>query len=269
MPGGTTTATDVLLCFFSSDGGVSISPSGGWALLGSVSLGAPCTGSVWWKRATGVDALTLTTSSAQQSTHITISVRNAANPQAVFQYGDTSPYMMFSGVSPPQGYSDYLCIASVTTDSSTTTSQSMTALPPNFGTLTSRNPTTTQSAATFTCEGNFAAVPYLEPGSAIMNSPEEWVSFTVAMAFEPHDAPTGSLTQPVIRSVSGGWVAGAGIVVVPRPAGLVAGDLMVAWLVASHEERYITDCNWDRADAVLMQEDGRANPFTQSPYQPS
>src|SRR4051812_50221704 len=98
MPGGTTTATDVLLCFFSSDGGVSISPSGGWALLGSVSLGAPCTGSVWWKRATGSGALTLTTSSAQQATHITISGRNAAQPQAGFQDGGTPPYMMVSPV---------------------------------------------------------------------------------------------------------------------------------------------------------------------------
>src|SRR3954468_4752203 len=164
MPGGATTGPDVLLCFFSCDGAPSTSTtSPGWSSLGSVAGGgASHTGSIWWKRATGTDALTLTTSSTQQSTHITISVRNAADPVATSDSSSPSPYVVFSKVYPPQGAADYLCFASVHTDSSATTSQSLTA-PDLFINLQSKNPTTTQSAATFTSEREVSGVDYLWP----------------------------------------------------------------------------------------------------------
>lgn len=262
MPGGTTTASDVLLCFFSNDGAPSLSTgSTGWAPLGSLAQGSALTGSVWWKRASGSDALTLTTSNAQQSTHVTISVRNAADPVAYSNSSAPSPYVVFPTVSPPQGYSDYLCFASIHTDSSSTTSQAVVGLPSGFGTLQSQNPSGNQSAATFTCEGTFGPVSYLAPSSATLDFGEDWVSFTVALAFEQHDAPSGSLTEPVIRSAASSWTGATGNVTVGRPPGLAAGDLMLAWLVASAQEYPpLAGLQWDRADTTVFQDSAWDHP---------
>lgn len=267
MPGGTTTPGDVILVFFSCDGAVSIDSTPGYTGLGRLAQGGDCTHAVVWRRATGTDALTITTNTAQQSTHISISVSNATDPQAMLDQGDSAPWVTFSALSPTQGATDYLCIIGMGVDSSTGASQSVVGVPAEFGDLTSQNPSGVNSASTFTCESEVTNSS-LAPLYATLNHPEQWVSSTVAMAFELHESPTGSLTQPVIRSESSSWVAATGNVIVPRPSGLGVGDLMLAFLVASHEERDIFSCNWDRSDAIIWWLDGR-DPGWVSPYQAS
>ncbi|PZM90183.1 MAG: hypothetical protein DIU79_14460, partial [Actinobacteria bacterium] len=62
-------AGDLLIVVFSVDGNPTVTAPADWYKLGQASNGTAVTGAVFWKFAEGGDTLTLTTSSAEQSSH--------------------------------------------------------------------------------------------------------------------------------------------------------------------------------------------------------
>jgi hypothetical protein len=250
-------AGDVLLCFFSCDANPGVSTSStGWQVLGSMSSGNDCKQTVLWKRATGSDGCVVNTSSAEQSTHASMSVANGTDPLIAMDWGASSPWVDAPRLDPSYGATDYLCIEAITTDSSQSTSQSVTGIPAGFGNLDSRNPTSTQSAATFTLDRTVSGASFLDPAYATIATPEQWVATTVGIAFEQHGGSISTnFTQPVIRSASSGWVTYDYFgpnppLVFNVPPGIQQGDLLLAWLVADADVTPFSALSWDRADVT-------------------
>ena len=212
----TTVAGDLLLVAFASDTATATvsTSSTGWAILASIPQGATTnhTGSVLWKRATGSDALTVNTSTAEQSTHISISIQSGNTPEETDANGGSASSTTPTAISPSGGTGDYLCVLCSFTDSSTGTTQSF-GTASGFSNVTTQNPTTTQSAATNTQERGYTAVSSFTPGAVSLGTAEQWVSITVAVPYLP---PSGTTYTKTGTSAARG-APGGGKVVTKAP----------------------------------------------------
>ena len=175
---------DLLYVAFSIDTATTVtsSTSTGWQKLISDKQGTTTnqTGEVWWKRATSSNTFAITSSSAEQSTHISIAIQNAADPVAVSANGASAASFTPPAITPAAGSSNYLTIISGHTDTSAGTTQ-------NFGTSsgyansTTQQGSTTASAATNTQERTYTGVTTVTPGAVTLSLAEQWVGITTAI----------------------------------------------------------------------------------------
>jgi Concanavalin A-like lectin/glucanases superfamily len=187
LPAGVV-AGDLLLVGFSNDESTDpttiSTTSTGWTVLDSVEQGATTNhrGSVLWKRATGSDALSITTAFSQESTHISLCIEGAGDPVSVSANASSSTTATVSA-HPTLTSGNYLSVIFCSTDSGATTTQVVT--PPSGYTIDathgSVNPSTTSSAATFAMERSYASVTSITPGNATLGTAEQSVTFHVAV----------------------------------------------------------------------------------------
>jgi hypothetical protein len=175
---------DLLYVAFSIDTATTITStsSTGWQKLIEQAQGTTTnhTGSIWWKRATGSDSFTIDSSTAEKSTHISIALQNASDPEATSTSGASSSTATPVSITPSGGTKDYLSILSIHTDSSAGTTQ-------NFGTAsgysnsTTQQASTTTSAATNTQEQLYPSSSGFTPGTVSLSLAEQWVAITTAI----------------------------------------------------------------------------------------
>lgn len=177
-------AGDLLYVAFSIDTAstVTSSTSTGWAKLASDKQGTTTnqTGEVWWKRATGSDAFTITSSTAEQSTHISIALQNAADPVAVTANGASAASYTPPAITPAAGSSNYRAIISGHTDTSAGTTQTF-GTAAGYSNSTTQQGSTTTTAATNTQEQNYTGVSTITPGAITLSLAEQWVAITTAI----------------------------------------------------------------------------------------
>jgi hypothetical protein len=209
MPSGTTPG-DLLLIIFSTDGSVrdcSIS-SGGWVRLDEAQNAGVVTGAVFYKFAEGGDTATVTTSSAEQSSHVVLRISGGGVPISASANGSST------NSDPPNldtgNNKNYLWIVTRSGDSTVVA----TAAPANYTNLQTQAAAGTGGASTNTAERSLAAASE-NPGT-FTSITEQWASFTIAI-------PSSSIG---VRTM-GTAAAGTTSLAVPYPSGIRAGDLLV------------------------------------------
>jgi hypothetical protein len=160
--------------------------SSGWAILANVPQGTSTnhTGVVLWKKATATNTLTVNTSTAEQSTHVSIAITNGGTPEETDANGGSAAATVPASITPSGGTADYLCVLCTMTDSSTTATQAF-GVASGFSNSTTQDPGTTQSASTNTQERTYTAAATIIPGAVSLGTAsEQWVSVTVAVPFQ-------------------------------------------------------------------------------------
>jgi hypothetical protein len=204
---------DLLYVAFSIDTGTTVTStsSTGWQKLIEMAQGASTNqkGSVWWKRATGSDALTIDSSTAEQSTHISLAIENGEDPEAVAANGASAAAAVPPAMSASRGTKDYLCLVSTHTDSSAGTTQNF-GLASGFEISTTQQASTTTSAATNVQEEVFLSNNgSIAPGTVSLSLAEQWVSITTVIGSQGQTSSvvtqqaSVSLTATPTLSVSG------------------------------------------------------------------
>lgn len=218
LPSGVV-AGDLLIVVFSSDGSPTVSTtSNGWVVLSQlVQSGLQTTGAVLSKRATGSDALTVTTSFLEQSSHISLRISDGAVRTVASANGDST------NSDPPSCNpaitDDYLWIATRGGDVSTGFINA-TAAPSNYSNLTTKDASGVLGAATATAERSLNASSE-NPGT-FTSGDEQWVCFTIAVAplnllasgtGTAYDATASTLAGGVPTDIAGltGWFKGDAI----------------------------------------------------------
>lgn len=184
-------AGELLVCLFAVDGSPTCTASAGWDKLGQASYSTTVTGAVFWKVATGSDALTVTTSASEIATAIVYRlsagwglVGASANGSSV--NADPPP------LTPAGGAGDYLWLAGHCSDSTVVAS----AAPSGYGSLTTRVAASTGGASI--SAATKAATTASENPGAFTTASEQWVAWTLAVALLPSAriAVAGPLGQP-------------------------------------------------------------------------
>lgn len=191
MPSGIT-AGNLLVIIFSVDGIPTASiASGGWSKLGQTSDGTNVvTQAIFYKVAAGGDTATVTTTAAEQSSHVVLNISGA---------GSTITGTAASGSStnsnPPShdagSAKNYLWLATRAGDSTVVA----TAPPTNFANLETLAAAGTGGASSNSSE-RLANASTLDPGT-FTSATEQWVCYTIAVP--PPDAPT----SPTLYNVGG------------------------------------------------------------------
>jgi hypothetical protein len=177
-------AGDLLLCVFSVDAAPTVSVNTGvsgdnWKKLGQASYSTTVTGAVFWKIAEGSDALTLTTTSSEQSSHIVYRISGGKSVSGTSANGSST------NSNPPShtghnGTEKYLWIATRSGDSTI----NATVAPSNMGSLVAYAAAGTGGASTAVASVVSEASSF-DP-STFTSSSEQWVSWTIAVsASEP------------------------------------------------------------------------------------
>lgn len=179
LPSGIT-AGDLLLVVFSCDGNPTITvdtgASGtGWNALTQGANTTVVSSNVFWKIAEGSDALTLTTSAGEQSSHASLRISGG------YSVTGTSANGSSTNSNPPNhaghdGTQDYLWIATRAGDSTVVA----TVAPTNFTNLQTLAAAGTAGASVNTAERSVNSASQ-DPGT-FTSASEQWVSFTVAVS---------------------------------------------------------------------------------------
>lgn len=234
---------DMLVAVFSVDGDPTVTTaSSGWTKLGQASNGSQVTGAIFWKFASGTtpasDALSLSTTNNQRSSHITYRIRGATGISGTAANGSSN------NSNPPNhvaSESAFLWIATRAGDNTTTAS----AAPSGYsGLLTvgagNSNGASTNSAITLLG----IASNTQDPGTFNSNS-EQWVSYTISIlgpapvvTMIPVDLPqqaSGNGYPSVVSTASSQKTVTSGNTHnVALPDGIQSGDLvMVFWADAN------------------------------------
>jgi hypothetical protein len=177
MPGGIT-AGDLLICIFSVDGAPTCTASSGWTKLGQASNVAVVTQAIFYKVAAGGDTLTITTSAAEQSSHIVLRIAGAGSTITGTPANGSS-----TNSNPPShnaGSSQkYLWVATRGGDSTTVP----TAIPTNYSSGTHYAAAGTGGASTSTATRQYE-IQTEDPGTWTVAT-EEWVCWTLAIPPAP------------------------------------------------------------------------------------
>lgn len=169
---------DLLLVVFSVDGNPTVTVNTGssgsnWKKIGQASNSTVVTGAVFWKHAEGSDALVLTSSASEQSSHVCLRVVNAGPPTATSANGSSTN-------SDPASENalvadDYLWVATRSGDSTVVA----TAAPTNYSQLQTQAAAGTGGASTNTAERTVNGSSE-NPGTFTSNT-EQWVTWTVSV----------------------------------------------------------------------------------------
>lgn len=168
-------AGDLLIVVFSVDQQPTCTASSGWTKLDQASNGTTVTQAIFWKFAAGGDTCTITTSTSEQSSHVSLRITGAAHINATSANGSST------NSNPPLqddfwSTEDYLWIATRGGDSTVVA----TVAPTNFSNLQSIAAAGTAGASTNTAERNLNA-DQLDPGT-FTSATEQWVSYTIAVS---------------------------------------------------------------------------------------
>jgi hypothetical protein len=173
---------ELLLVVFSVDGAplVSVSSGTGWNFLGQRSNGATVTGAVFWKIATGSDALTLATSVAEQSSHVSFRISGvkipgnitASNTAATGANTDPVTHTM-----PGTDNRGRLWIATRMGDSTTVA----TVAPSGYSDLQTQAAAGAGGASTNTAEKTTTGTTNTEDPGTFTSGSIAWVSFTIGI----------------------------------------------------------------------------------------
>jgi hypothetical protein len=234
---------DLLVAVFSVDGNPTVSTaSAGWTKLGQASNGTEVTGAVFWKFASGTtpasDALSLTTSNNQRSSHITYRIRGATGISGTASNGNNSN-------SNPPGHSAaepaFLWIATRAGDNTTTAS----AAPSGYTDLVTLGAGSSNGASSNTAISLLGMANNTQDPGGFTSSSEQWVCYTLAIlgpapvvTMIPVDLPqqaSGNGYPSVVGSASSQKTVTAGSTHnVALPSGIQSGDLvMVFWADAN------------------------------------
>lgn len=172
-------AGDLLLVVFSVDGNPTVSVNTGvsgsnWNKLGQSSNTDKVTGAIFWKIAEGGDALTLTTSANEKSSHISYRIRNAVSVSGTASNGSSTnsdPPLH----TPPDGAWDYLWIATRSGDDVDVA----TVAPTSFSNLLTIAAGAGDGASTNSAVRTLNATS-LDPGT-FTSANEQWVCYTLAV----------------------------------------------------------------------------------------
>lgn len=176
-------AGDLLLVIFSCDGNRTISVNTGvsgtnWTIGDSQTNGTIVTGAWVWKIAEGSDALTLTSSGAEQSSHVSLRItgHDTTAPIDGTSANGSSTNSNPPSHTPANGSQDYLWIATRSGDSTVVA----TAAPSGYSNLQTQNAAGTGGASTNTAEKSSTASS--EDPATFTSASEQWVSYTLAIS---------------------------------------------------------------------------------------
>lgn len=198
LPSGIS-AGDLLVVVFACDGNPTISVDTGvsgsnWNALTQGANGSIVSSNVFWKIAEGGDALTLTTSASEQSSHVSLRITGG------YSVTGTSANGSSTNSNPPNhaghdGTQDYLWIATRAGDSTVLA----TVAPTNFANLQSLAAAGTGGASVNTAERSINSASQ-DPGT-FTSASEQWVSYTLAVS--PVNTGHGSGSVDVTGSAEG------------------------------------------------------------------
>lgn len=215
LPAGITNG-DLLLVIFSVDQIPDITPVGTkWVFYGfDNDATSAVTSVVFWKIADGSDTLTITTSTAEQSSHISLRISGASGLVGNDVTG-SSTNSNPPNLAMPYGAQDYLWIAARSGDSTVTA----TAAPASYSTLTTIAAAGTGGASTNTAERSLNASSE-DPGT-FTSTTEQWVAWTIGIV----------PTLPVIQNRDINWGNNQNTTTLTADAPVaVNGDLLVAFV---------------------------------------
>lgn len=173
---------ELLLVVFSVDGApiVSVGSGTGWNFLGQRSNGTTVTGAVFWKIATGSDALTVSTSVAEQSSHVSFRISGVKKPGAVSGTGSDGSSTNSDPASHTMPGTDNrgrLWIATRSGDAQVVA----TAAPSGYSNLQSIAATGSGGASTNTAEKETTGTTNVEDPGTFTSTTEQWVCFTIGI----------------------------------------------------------------------------------------
>lgn len=247
---------DLLLVVFSVDNNPTVTVNTGvsgsnWTKLGQDNEGSDVTGAIFWKIAEGSDVLTLTTSSSQQSTHISYRISGGTT----FEVTGTSANDDQNATNPPDhtpptGSAPYLWIATASRNSSSI----HTGAPINFsGLLTQAGGSS--GASTSTATRNFTGTNQ-NPGTFSGGGDVEWVAYTLSVystepTYTPISYPQGAGGFPVIESTATYQTNDNNTEdhSVTLPSGISANDLLIMVFRAGSSETASTPSGWTLLDS--------------------
>jgi hypothetical protein len=227
---------DLLVAVFSVDGNPTVSTtSSGWTKLAQASNGTNVTGAIFWKMASGstsaADALSLTTTSAERSSHITYRIRGATGISGTAANGNST------NSNPPAhtaAEAAFLWIATRSGDDVTVA----TAAPSGYTfleTVPAGNAAGASTNAAFQVLGSASAT---QDPSNFTSATEQWVSYTLAIlgpapvvtyeSIEPPTAASGDgFPSVAARATSAKTNNGNAVHVISLPSGIHEGDLLL------------------------------------------
>jgi len=181
LPSGIQTG-ELLLVVFSSDGFPFISVSSGtnWNFLGQASNGTTVTGAIFWKIADGSDSLTVGTSVAEQSSHISFRISGVKKPGNVTgsnSNGSSTNSDPPSHTMPGTGNRGRLWIATRSGDAQVVA----TAAPSLYSNLQTIAATGSNGASTNTAERTVSSTAVTQNPGVFTSATEQWVSFTIGI----------------------------------------------------------------------------------------
>lgn len=177
---------ELLLVVFSCDGVPTHSAPPGWMQVGTTRVySTNVSASVWYRYARGSDSLTLTTSAAEQSSHISFRISGVAS------LGGASVQGFSTNTNPPSytlpgGIDDVLWIATRCGDGTVVA----TSAPSSFANLQTKAAGTANGASTNTAERNLR-IATLDP-AAFTSTNAIWASWTIGVVGgTPPPLPSG------------------------------------------------------------------------------
>lgn len=201
-------AGDLLVVVFAVDQVPTITVDTGvsgsnWNELTAGSNGTIVRSNVFWKIAEGSDALTLTTSTTEQSSHACLRITGGYGVTGTSANGSSTNSNPPNHAG-PDGTQDYLWIATRAGDSTVVA----TVAPASFTDLQTQAAAGTAGASVNTAERSLNAAS-LDPGT-FTSASEQWVSFTLAVTpVIPAQSITGTLYSLVNAFGAGVVTAGA------------------------------------------------------------
>lgn len=244
MPAGVVPG-DIIVVSFAVDGAPTVSINTGvsgsnWNLLGQASNSTVVTNAIAWKVAEGGDVLTLTTSAAEQSSHISTRWQDASSVTGSSANGSSTNSNPPSH-TPGGGSLNYAWMATRAGDSTVVA----TVAPANFNNLTTLAAAGTNGASSNTAERLFNG-SVLDPGTFTSGN-EQWASWTLAIwpkarstgALDASEsgsdtfdatgtAGSGSPGLVTFRSLTSTTYASRTNTVLTAPAGLADDDILIA-----------------------------------------
>lgn len=171
---------DLLVVALAVDGAPTISintgaSGAGWSRAGQASNSTTVTGDVFWKVAEGSDALTLTTSASEQSSHVVYRIKEFGAGVETSNANGSSTNSNPPSLTPSWGSAETLWLVARMGDSTV----QPTVAPTDFGGLVSIAAAGTGGASAAMAWRKYEGST-LDPGTFTSTS-EQWVSFTIAI----------------------------------------------------------------------------------------
>ncbi len=204
----------LLVVAFACDNDPTVTASAGWVKMGQGTFGTDVTGAVFWKTADGGDTCTVTTSTAQGSSHVAWLINGGQNPVGTVANG-TGGTANPPANTPIAGSLDYLWIAMAANPGNLDIGENP---PTSYGNFTQVVATSDADGATITTAERELNNPTQNPvGFSASTSP--WVAWTLAVEPGPTVVfGTVTSTLPPLTSSTDGALEVTGTLTATLPA---------------------------------------------------